>query len=173
MLQFYLEDTWTDDGEADDIIEYANKMNIRITVLSPSELYKMSSNEFFSGIYFCNTDIVQYHMNNTNNIHLVPDTYENVYEKYYMRFIEKMTFSEYIKKYNGTKRFIKPATNNKDFDGRVITNIDEFTEYHISMPRSEQLIYTSEPLQILSEIRLLIGDNKLYGHGHIFEKNMN
>ena len=70
MLQFYLEDTWTDDGEADDIIEYANKMNIRITVLSPSELYKMSSNEFFSGIYFCNTDIVQYHMNNTNNIHM-------------------------------------------------------------------------------------------------------
>ena len=51
--------------------------------------------------------------------------------------------------------------NNKDFDGRVISNINEFESYGVKIPDLEQKIYCCDPITIMSEVRLLIGNNKL------------
>lgn len=171
---FYLENTWTMDGEADDIITYANNLNIPIKIMSASELHQVDSHQFISSIYFCNTSIVQYHLSRINKMHLVPDTYESIYSKYFCRQIEKISFVEFINKYcnNNIKRFVKPTSNDKNFDGCVISNINDFEEHGYSAPNLDQLVYSCEPIEILSEVRLLIGNNKLYGHGHI-NRNIN
>ncbi len=162
----YLEDTWTDDNEADDIIRYAEENNYELKILSPDELYKLSPKDFFSGIYFCNTDIVQKHLKYVNRMEIVPDTYCQKYEDFYMRQIEKMTFEEYTNKYNNIKRFIKPATNDKKFSGKVIKNVNDLG---METPSQDDLIYTAEPITFLHEVRLLIGNHKLYGYGNMSE----
>ena len=113
-------------------------------------------------IYFCNTDIVQYHLKKKNNLtnEIVPDTYDKSFNKFYLRDIKVVKFKEL---YNGDFNcFIKPYLNDKSFDGQVYYNIDKFVG---PIPDPETLIYMSNVVTFLCEYRLLIGDNKLYGSG--------
>lgn len=162
-----LEDTWTLDGEADDIIQFSIDNKIEYKILSVDELINLNSKYFLKNSYFCNTDIVQLHLENLNKSYLVPDTYDDKFKTFYDREIEKMTISEFINKYNGITRFIKPVKNNKEFDGRVIDKITDFELYGVKIPTESTEIYCCQPIIFLSEVRLLIGNGKLYGHGHI------
>ena len=166
-----LEDTWNEDNEADDIIEYADKNKYDISILSVDDLYKLDSMYFLSTIYFCDTKIVQYHLQKANIINIVPNTYDEKYNKYYNRSIEQIHFTEFIKKYDGIKRFIKPVSNDKDFSGRVIETFNDFENYGVEIPNTNQMVYSCEPVEFISEIRLLIGNNKLYGHGYMSGKH--
>jgi hypothetical protein len=163
----YLQHNWDDDGEAQDIIDYCRENGIKIELMTGMDLMDMDSHKFLSNMYFCDTDIVQYHLSKTNKTFLVPDTYEKTYEKLYDRKIEKMTLSEYFSKYDGIERFIKPFKNNKEFDGFIIKGVNDFTDRCVPVPSDTTEIYTCEPLVILSEVRLLIGNHKLYGHTHM------
>jgi hypothetical protein len=165
---FILEDTWTSNSEADDIINYAKINNIECKILSVRELYDYNSYDFLKSIYFSNTDIVQYHLCRINRMDLIPNTYDERFNIFFVnRQIEKMSLAEFDKKYQGTIKFIKPYDNNKDFDGRLISNITDFESYGIQIPNLNKQIYCADPILFLSEVRLLIGNNKLYGHGHI------
>ena len=173
---FILEDTWTyetnynaiiSNSEADDIINYAKINNIECKILSVRELYEYDSNDFLKCIFFCNTDIVQYHLFKINRMDLVPNTYDIRFAELFNRHIETMSLAEFDKKYKGIKKFIKPYDNNKDFDGRLISNILDFESYGIPIPDLDKQIYCADPIIFLSEVRLLIGNNQLYGHGHI------
>lgn len=157
-----IEDSWTADGQADDIIAYSPDHQI----LTPDQLYAFDSQLFFEHTYFCNTEIVQYHLFKLHRSNLVPNTYDPRFAKWYNRDIETTTVAEFGK-YRGTPKFIKPFDNNKAFDGRVITDIREFEDYGVPIPSSETKIYCCDPVVFLSEVRLLIGNGKLYGHGHI------
>lgn len=166
-MKFIIEDTWTYEGEADDIINYATQHNIEYEILNVEQLYNFNSNIFLNNIYFCNTDIVQYHLSKIGKINLVPNTYDNRFNKFYNRNIEIMTVKEFDDKFRGINKFIKPYDNNKDFDGRVVNNISDFELYGVKIPELNKKIYCCDPIVFLSEVRLLIGNNKLYGHGHI------
>ena len=171
---FYLEDVWNEDGEADDIIEYACVNNIELKIKSYADLMKIKSVDFLSEIYFCNTDIVQYHLKNIGVLNvIVPDTYDMKYKYHYYRDIEKILFIDFLNKYNGIKRFIKPLENNKLFDGQIISSIDDFTDYGIKIPDNNSLVYSCKPIKILSEVRLLIGNGKIYGHSHMCKEKNN
>ncbi len=166
-MLFLLENTWTIDGEADDIIDFCKKNNYECKILNVQQLYELNSIYFLNNVYFCNTDIVQYHLEQINKKYLVPNTYDIRFNKFYNRIIETLTLNEFASKYNSIEKFIKPYDNNKDFDGRVICNINDFESYGVKIPNLNQKIYCCDPIKIISEVRLLIGNNKLYGHGHI------
>ena len=100
MQKIYLEDTWNEEGDAEDIINYANNKKIQIEIKTVTELYDINSTEFINNIYFCNTDIVQYHLCKMKKEYLILDTYEHKYKKYYGRDIELVKFSEFLIKYN-------------------------------------------------------------------------
>lgn len=166
-MRFILEDTWTADNEADDIIEYSTENAIKCKILTVDELYAFNTADFFRCVYFCNTDIVQYHLSKLNKMELVPNTYDSRFHEFYKRNIETMTVSDFNTKYKGMQKFIKPYDNNKEFDGRVISDISDFKLYGVEVPDLTSKIYCCEPVRFLSEVRLLVGNNKLYGHGHI------
>lgn len=151
-----LEDTW----EAEDIkIYFSNFKEYNVIELSVDELFKYDSNEFFKTIYFCNTDIVQFHLNKLNKTNLIPDTYDKIFNKFYLREIKISKFKN-IKSGN----FIKPINNNKLFDGQIYIDDDKFIG---TLPSPESLVYESNKITFLCEYRLLIGNNKLYGFGFI------
>ena len=176
-MNVFLEDTW----EATDIKNYFKKFQetqeiqetqetqetqeIRKTYnlkeLTTDELRNLDSLEFISGIYFCNTDIVQYHLKKLNKEIVVPQTYEEIYNEYFRREIKIQMFKD-IK--SQMPIFLKPITNDKTFDGQIIYHIDTFLG---KLPNDDDLVYTSPIHNIVSEYRLLIGRGKLYGKGKI------
>jgi hypothetical protein len=166
-MKILLEDKWTLDNESDDIIEYANKNNFEINILTYDKLINYDSYKFVKCIFFCNTDIVQYHLIKLDYSHLVPNTYTNIFNPYYERKFEILTIKQFKDKYQNVEMFIKPYENNKEFDGRVIKNISDFELYGVNIPDDNLKIYCCKPLIILSEVRLLIGNNKLYGHTYM------
>jgi len=178
-MNIFLEDTW----DATDVIDYCHDHGYNCTVLSPSQLRSMESEDFIKYTYLCNTDIVQEHLrklallhshsykNNINN--LVPDTYESTYT--FGRTITKMPFSDVKKISKISPIFIKPLSNDKSFDGQIYYQDDYFLG---QLPRDDEIVYTSECVKFMAEYRLLIGYSenekrmKLYGHGLISGHNM-
>lgn len=152
-----LEDSW----KADDIKKYYEE----VCELSQENLYNLDSKLFINSIYFCCTDIVQYHLNKLGIEGIVPDTYDNTFKDLFKRNIEIIEFcklGEYMKSKNVDNIFIKPYLNNKTFDGQIYYDNDRFVG---QLPNDNDKIYVSEKVIFLSEYRLLIGNNKLYGFG--------
>lgn len=164
-MKVLLEDSW----EADDVIQYCKDRNIECVVLSPAEILKRD--DFFESVYLCGTDTVRRKLEEKGRLDLIPDTYENIYSEFFHRRINKVLFGNIIKELeskDGRKEiFVKPITNDKSFDGKVISCIDDFEMYGESKPNEDTIVYTSEVVKFVSEVRLLIGNGKLYGHGHI------
>ena len=196
-MNILLEDKWNENGEAQDIIDHYNSLsNCKLNILNSNQLQIMDSETFINSVYFCNTQIVQYHlerlsisMSKQNRLDIiVPDTYESVYKDYYKRDIDKVKFIDININRLDKPIFIKPTTNDKCFDGYVISKEDQFT-YEIILQELKDIkyyqslidnlyVYRSEVINIRSEYRLLIGNGKMYGSGHIsgietdIDKNM-
>jgi hypothetical protein len=161
-----LEDSW----EADDIKEYASRHHIDLIEMTPDELYAMSSDDFIHETYFCNTDIVQYHLRKLGlETKIIPDCYDSRFGKFYQRQILKMPFSEIGRRASGLGSklpvFVKPYANDKSFDGTVYSGRPD--DFFGGVPPDDILCYVAEPIKILSEYRLLVGNGKKYGIGYI------
>lgn len=176
-MKVIIEDTWNEDGEAEDIIKYCTDNNYEYLLLDPEKIKELDHQVFFNCIYFCNTDIVRHHlqeMNLSNNI--IPDTYESIYERFYSRKIEKINFGDIDINTLKNPIFIKPTENDKSFDGSVISKDDPYTMQLIlaseTKPTKETLVYKSDVVNFISEYRLLIGNGKLYGSGFICGKEL-
>ena len=153
-----MENSW----EATDIKYYCNIHRLLFLELSYEQLLNMNTSDFLQSYYFCSTDIVQKHINNGLCTYKVPSCYEARYSDLFKRSIDTMPFSEAI----NTKLFIKPVSNNKEFDGLVVTNgLAYFYDRGIPIPNSDTLCYVSEIIIVLCEYRLLIGNKILYGKG--------
>lgn len=93
---------------------------------------------------------------------ICPDTYESTYKEFYCRSIEKVKIENIILT---DCIFIKPVKNNKLFDGHVIRTQLEIDNLKYNYPNL--IVYKSDVINIISEYRLLIGNGKLYGSGHM------
>lgn len=166
-MKILLEDSWVEDSR--DIIDFAQSNNHELVIMTPKQLKNMSSKSFINHIYFCNTEIVQYHLEHLKCKHLVPDTYDEKFNDHYHRSFKIKTFGNFLAEFNANKhpKFIKPYSNDKLFDGFVFTSIDDFIGVGLELPNNNEQIYVTEPIKILTEMRLLIGNNKLYGKGFI------
>ena len=81
-----------------------------------------------------------------------------------------MPFSEFISQQRALKnkpRFIKPVGNNKSFEGRVICDESDFSYRGITAPADSTDVYTCDPVRFLSEVRLLVGNGRVYGVGYM------
>jgi hypothetical protein len=155
-MEVILEDTWNYYGEAEDIISYCKDNNIICNILSQQEILNITN--FFNYVFFCSTNIVYQKLKEHNCINLCPDTYEDVYNEFYSRKIEKVkineiTFTDDI--------FIKPCDNDKSFDGFIAKSQQEIDNLKYLDPN--MIVYKSDIIHITSEYRLLIGNGKLYG----------
>lgn len=154
-----IEDTWN----AQDIINYCIVNDLEYKVLTVKELYKYP--KFLDNIYFCNTDIVRHHLEVKNMLEVIPDTYSEKYKELFLRKIEKKKISDLLEK--DFPIFIKPTKNDKSFDGQIIYSYDTFIG---TLPKPDDYVYCSEVVNISSEYRFLIGNNKIYGYGHMIGK---
>lgn len=157
MSRILLEDSW----HAQDIVDYCSRNAIRCDVMSADALRKMNSTEFLQCAYFCNTATVQHHLRAVGREDLVPDTYEHAYSQFYNRSFSKSMFKD-VDLSSGPK-FVKPAENSKLFDGKVVQSLSDFDE----RPPEDCIVYSTTPVQFAAEYRLLIGNGKLYGCGHV------
>ena len=157
------EDWWDDDMIMKNMLNRGYKMHVSIKLSTHNYLLNMDSEKFLKNIYFCNTMIVQNHLNKLDKNNIIPDTYEDKYKEYFNREIEKMTFGELLEKYKNIPKFIKPINNDKMFDGRIFIDTNDFTDFCLDIPPNDMMIYVTDPITILFEARLLIGRNKLYG----------
>lgn len=74
-----LDKIWIEDEhhyENNDIVQYCKKNNLVIDIFDDIVIHNMKSQEFIEYFFFCNTETVQYHYNNLNLQHMIPDTYD-------------------------------------------------------------------------------------------------
>ena len=173
LINVILENTWTANNEADDIIDYCINHDIQYKIMTPESLFDMDHAQFFNSIYFCDTAIVQYHLRETNCSYLIPDTYESVYNEFYSRKIEQIRWGDVNISILTNPIFIKPIGNSKSFDGTIITTeSDNYSLQLVSNKSPNTIIYKSDVVNFICEYRLLIGNGKLYGYGFIRGRRM-
>lgn len=162
-MRILLEDSW----EADDIIEWVRQRpEHELFVLNYDELWCYDNEQFLQSAYFCNTDIVQHHLEAMNMQHVVPDTYEiSTFSKQLGRVIEKCKLGDIDLRLGS--RFVKPVLNKKDFDGRVLSSLDDYEACGLTCPSLDTMVYHCQPFTFICEYRVLIGNNKVYGVGHM------
>lgn len=162
-MKIRLESEW----EADDIIEFCQRNDIECDVVLREELFEMSSTEFLTRPFFCNSIVVQKHLNAVGLSYLIPDTYEEKFRHLFKRKITKCSFGEL--KAQSFPYFIKPVGNDKIFDGTVVKcaqDLDELWEFHNVGYPDKLEYYVSEVVEFSSEYRLFIGNGKVYARGH-------
>lgn len=157
MARVLLEDSW----QAQDIVDYCAQNAIRCDVVSANVLKQMKARDFLKQTYFCSTEIVQQHLQTVGHEDFVPDTYEKAYDQFFCRPILRSTLKEVD--FTGGPRFVKPVGNCKEFEGTVIASLSDF----IVCPSLFCDVYNTAPIYFVSEYRLLIGNGRLYGLGHM------
>lgn len=155
MISVLLEDSW----DAGDIVQYCQQHRMGCRVMSPADLLALHTAEFIKCVPFCSTDIVRHHLIASGRGMVVPDTYEDVYKLHFHRDIALIPFSD-VK----PGSFVKPAANDKSFDGQVFYNNESFLG---PAPDAQTLVYNCEAMKVISEYRLLIGGRRLYGKGFV------
>lgn len=171
--EYLLEESWTEDGGADDILLYAEERSKQVTVLKDDDIMQHDSQNLLSYICcFCDTEIIQHHLTKLFPKKVVetilPDTYESLYHPLYGREVIQMSFGEFMSQQRASEskpRFLKPVGNDKSFEGRVICDESDFHDRGIPVPADSTVVYTCEPVQFLSEVRLLVGNERVYGVG--------
>jgi hypothetical protein len=175
----YIEDEWSKFGDADDIIQYystpENKLKYDIKILSRKQLENIPSWQILRGIIFANTQIIQEHIKSLAQPQiipkLIPDTYDREFIRFFGREIEIITLDTLRDKYLALDkaRFIKPLGNSKSFNGQVIYDYDCLNQLLFENPKLTPTtrIYSASVIDIQSELRLLIGQGRLYGCGQI------
>jgi len=175
----YIEDEWTKFGEADDIIQYYStpetKPKYDIKILSRKQLENIPSYQILRGIIFANTQIIQEHIKSLAHPQiipkLIPDTYDREFIRFFGREIEIITLDTLRDKYlaQDDARFIKPLGNSKYFNGQLIYDFDDLNQLLIENPKLTPTtrVYSAPIINIQGELRMLIGQGKLYGCGQI------
>lgn len=107
----------------------------------------------------CNTSIVQAHLGKVGCACLVPDTYPKQLEPFYKRSISECLLKEVNE--SRLPLFVKPATNDKAFDGMVMETMDDMPE-----GLGDAKVYVSEVVRFSGpEHRLFLGGGRLYAIG--------
>jgi hypothetical protein len=172
IMTIYLEKEW----EALDIIEYCSKKDIKCIELSAEQLSEMDSSQFCKYPSFCNTTIVQKHLLNMNKT--IIDTYPDILKSFYKRNISKYSADKIT---NGSLNlcypyFIKSVGNTKELDGTIINapqDLDILFSQSLNREQyNDTLYYVSNYVIFISEYRLLIGNNTIYGVGHQKDKKI-
>lgn len=162
MTRVLLEDSW----QAQDIVDYCAQNAVQCDIVSADALEKMHSAEFLQCAYFCNTETVQHHLRAVGRADLVPDTYEAAYNQFFCRSFSRSMLKE-VDLSKGP-RFVKPADNGKLFTGKVVQSLSDFDD----CPPLDCIVYTTDPILFVAEYRLLIGNGKLYGRGHMCKERV-
>lgn len=159
-MKFLIHDVWHEWGESVDIIEYCNKNNFQYEILSSDEL--LSRKDFFSCIYFCDTNIVYEKLLQNKMEHLSNSTYDVRFNDFFGRTIEQKKLVDIVFQ---DKIFVKPVLNTKLFSGTIIENNTQLEILKNNFGKID--VYISNIIDIEGEYRLLIGNNKLYGSSHM------
>ena len=178
----YIDEEWTKNGDTDDIIAYYTKPNniikYDIQIRTTSQLENIPAHQILNGIIFAHTSIIQEHIRAIDPEvakNLIPNTYDPVFAKFFKREIEIITLDTLRDKYlaNDESRFIKPLGNSKSFNGQVIDDsgdLDKLLDDNTELSPTTR-VYSTSVIDIQGEIRLLIGDGRLYGRGQISVAN--
>lgn len=174
------------DWDADDIKQYCNSKGYKLNILTYDEIRDIESITFFCHVYFCDTELIQYHLKKCSASFIVPDTYEYNSHYYYGREIKKVKRDSI----DSFPIFVKPITNDKLFTGfiakckndldiqHLLSHDSAFrillcgtSEKSLEINRSNQeydleYVYTSEIVHFESEYRVFMGNNMIYGMGY-------
>lgn len=174
----YIENEWTKHGD-NDIIKYystpENQQKYDIKILSRKQLENIPSCQILRGVIFAHTQIIQDHIKSLAQPQiiskLIPNTYDREFIRFFAREIEIITLDTLRDKYlaQDDARFIKPLGNNKSFNGQVIYDYDDLNQLLAENPKLSPTtrVYSAPVIDIQGELRLLIGQGRLYGRGLI------
>jgi hypothetical protein len=169
----YLEDSWTENGDGEYIINYCARPDSKwqLQIISGNELKTIPSRDFFKSVVLAQSYVIQSHLILLNRQDLIPDTYDRAFRQWYQRPIEIITIQQLWDKYISAERprFIKPTGIVKLFEGQVLEDSDDLTNLLVSKNgvTLETNVYSCPIIDINGELRLLIGTGRLYGVGQI------
>ena len=169
----YLEDSWTENGDGEYIINYCAlpESQWQLQIISRNELKRMPTRDFFRGVVLAQAHIIQSHLVLLNRQDLIPDTYDSAFQPWLKRHIEIISIQQLWDKYISVERprFIKPVGIVKLFEGQVLDDGDDLTNLLVRHQdvTLETKVYSCRTIDIDGELRLLIGAGRLYGVGQI------
>lgn len=186
-----LEDSW----EAADVIEECARLGITCTELAPEELRANYSAETFVGehTFMCNTDLVQeklreyFGCGDLEAVGAVPCTYPQEFlggvdtpsvdtssldsaEYFFARTIRRRTLGEVAAELESSDfkqpLFVKPASNDKAFDGKVVRDKEDLEAILEEVRKTAAVdsfpVFTAPPVRFRIEYRLFIGGGRIY-----------
>jgi len=156
-----LEDTW----EADDVKNWCASKNISCEELSVDTLEAIDAVAFVNSTYMCNTKLVQEKLQEARLQHKVPSTYPVQLRPLLHRNVEEKLLGDISS--SNLPSFIKPVSNDKCFDGRVIEDQDSLSRLMEEARDIHCPVWTSDKVSFLVEYRLFIGCGNVYGCGRI------
>lgn len=147
-----IQDVWYDWGFSDNIIKYCIDNNIQYLIMNKDDI----NGRDFNDILFCNSEII-YQM----KPELYYDTYDSRFKSLFKRDIVRFNLNDII----FTEPFFMKPIKDKLFDGVIINDENELIKYKTLYNNSD--VYLCNVINIISEYRILIGNNKIYGIGLI------
>jgi hypothetical protein len=156
-----LEDTW----EADDVKEECMRLNVPCEEMTVRELDECDALEFSQCTYMCNTELVQRKLREVGLLHKVPSTYPDTLRGLLGRSVEQRALKDLT--LSNLPIFVKPVSNDKSFDGRVVTDGGGLVGLREEAQDAACLVWVAERVSFLVEHRLFVGDGVLYGMGRI------
>lgn len=146
--------SWNED--IDDLLEWCEKNNVIVNKVSAMDLADLDSKEFIKVPAFTSTEVVSRHLENLG-IGTV-DTYDVKFNGMFRR----RTWKGFPCKF---PVFIKPVGNGKDFDGTVVSSLDDLAEhlekYDLTVDNFTEF-NMSEIVTFEKEKRVLCGGGVIY-----------
>ena len=156
-----LEDTW----EADDIKDECSRVSITCRELSVGDIEEVNAIEFSKSTFMCNTELTQRKLREAGLLNKVPSTYPNSLQNLLKRSVKQRILKTIS--VSDLPIFIKPVSNDKSFDGRVVQDMPGLASLREEAGDGECLVWVAEKVCFLVEHRLFVGGGELYGTGRI------
>lgn len=155
-----VQDTWTEEDDQE-LHEYLKKSDIRYEAVDRETIKTLRPMDL--EMIFCDTDLMQ-ELLRSHHLYNEIETYPESLNKFYNRDIKKiqpkvlLDSSQYPYPY-----FIKPVSNDKSFNGTLISSEMERDFVMSQMKNHDDLIYYCHEIKPVNEYRIFVVDHKMFG----------
>lgn len=157
LSSFIVQDTWDDEDDIE-LLEYLRSLPQSVQRLSKDKILKLGNTPTPRTMIFCDSCIIQKLLNAP--AHIIVPSYPSELARFYRRKISLSKLGQVP--FVNSSYFVKLAGSDKTVPARVIHNEKDDLKLRSELS-NETLVYASDVVDFVSEWRLFLSPNRLWG----------